>query len=120
MLEQLLDKFDKYPFTDRPEKDKDARFINDDGVTFMEILMGAKMFSSPLRAVIRSNSTDPRHPDIAVLPHDEHLHFLVCQTTDGSRLPDCLKGSWRSPKLVQEKYSDFLKDVQDMTSDCDI
>ena len=119
-LEQLLDQFDRYPFTDRPEKDKDARIVKEDGITSMEMLMGAKMFSNPIRAVIRSNSSDPRYPDIAILPHKEHFHFLICETTDGTELPNCLNGSWRSPQAVQEKYSDYVKDVQDMTSDCDI
>jgi len=118
-LEQLLDDFDRYPFTDHPQKDVDARVVTDDGITSLELLVGARMFSNPIRAVIRSNSSDRRHPDIAVVPHDHHFHFLTCKTTDGTKLPDCLKGSWRSPKLAQERYSDFLKDVKDMSDDSD-
>ena len=119
MLEQLLDNFDRYPFTDHPEKDVDARVVKHIGTTSMEMLMGAKMFSAPIRAVIRSNSSDPRHPDIAIVPHTEHFHFLTCQTTDGTKLPDCLDGSWRSPQAVQEHYSKFLQDVKDITDDSD-
>ena len=118
-LEQLLDQFDRYPFTDRPEKDKDARVVKEDGITSMEVLMGAKMFSAPIRAVLRSNSSDPRHPDIAVLPHDKHFHFLTCQTTDGTKLPDCLNGAWRSPQAVQEHYSKFIHEIKDMTDGSD-
>ena len=81
--------------------------------------MGAKMFSAPIRAVIRTNSSDPRHPDIAIVPHDKHFHFLTCQTTDGSKLPDCLNGAWRSPQAVQEHYSKFIHEIKDMTDGSD-
>ena len=118
-LEQLLDQFDRYPFTDRPEKDKDARIVKEDGITSLEMLMGAKMFSAPIRAVIRSNSSDRRHPDIAILPHKEHFHFLICETTDGTELPNCLKGSWRSPQAVQEHYSKFIHEIKEMSNGSD-
>ena len=108
-LEQLLDNFDRYPFTDHPEKDVDARVVKHIGTTSMEMLVGAKMFAAKLRAVIRSNSSDKRHPDIAILADDEHLHFLVAETTDGSKLPPCLKGKWRSPQAVQEHYSKLIQ-----------
>lgn len=118
-LEQLLDQFDRYPFTDRPEKDKDARVVKEDGITSMEVLMGAKMFSGPISAVIRSNSSNPRYPDIAIVPHHEHFHFLICETTDGPELPNCLKGSWRSPHAVLEHYSKFIHEIKDMTDGSD-
>lgn len=113
-LDELLDNFDRYPFTNNPEKDIDARIIKDDGVTSMEMLVGAKMFSNELRAVIRSNSSDKRHPDIAILQDSDHLHFLVAQTTDGTKLPSVLKGKWRNPQIAQEHYSKYIADIKEM------
>jgi len=101
-----LDAWDKIAFTDKPTKDEEARVLSKYGSTDMELLVGSRMFSHPIRAIIRSNS--PNFPDLIVEPDGTDYGFLQVKTTDNTELPKAMIGKFTTPDMAQKAYSEFL------------
>lgn len=105
-MQHDLDTWDKIAFTDKPTKDREARVIKKYEPTVMELLLGPRMWSHPIRAIIRSNS--PNYPDLIVAPDGTDHGFLEVKTTDNTELPRAMIGKFTTPEIAQKAYAEFL------------